>query len=455
MKQQLRILCPTQHLGFVPFKEKSFWIGAQTHPDYYCCDSGSNTVDPVPLGSDTSVSLYEWQKHDLELMLLASRKQGVPLIIGSSGDTGTNSRVDLFVDLVKRLALKHGLTPFKVVYFYSQVPKEVLLEKLERGVFIEGLDEYPALTVEELEQTERIVAVAGVHPFLKALEMGADVIIGGRSSNVAIFASPAIYEGFPESISYFLGRVLESAALCAEPSSASETVIGAITNEDVRITPMHPQQRCTIESVADCILYNRAQPFHENLVGGMLDISRCQYEQYDHNTTRVTGAVFIPNIGKIRVKLEGAGKIGERFVGIVGLKAPADIQQIATLLESVKHRIEEYYSSKNYQLLWNVYRDHETLLHHASFKDQTSREICILLEGIAETDQMAEEITLLASRQIALTHAFNTTFRGTLPGPLKIQSVFPAPPAYRWTIHHTIVVDHPMELFELHEFIVE
>lgn len=455
MKQQLRILCPTQHLGFVPFKEKSFWTGAQTHPDYYCCDSGSNTVDPVPLGSDTSVSLYEWQKHDLELMLLASRKQGVPLIIGSSGDTGTNSRVDLFVDLVKRLALKHGLAPFKVVYFYSQVPKEVLLEKLERGVVIEGLDEYPALTVEELEQTERIVAVAGVHPFLKALEMGADVIIGGRSSGVAVFASPAIYAGFPESLAYHLGRVLENAALCAEPSSASETVIGTITDEDVRITPMHPQQRCTVESVADCILYNRAQPFHENLVGGMLDISECQYDQYDDNTTRVTGAAFIPSSGKIQVKLEGAGKIGERFIGIVGLKVPATIQQITTLLESVQHRVEEYYSGKEYQLLWNVYGDHEIFPDHDSRKDQTSHEICILLEGIAETEQMAEEITLLASRHITSTHACDKILWHTLPGPLRIQSVLPAPPVYKWTIQHTIVVDHPMELFELHEFMVE
>ena len=451
MKQQLRILCPTQHLGFVPFQEKSFWTGAQTHPDYYCCDSGGNTVGPVPLGSDTSVSLYEWQKHDLELMLLASRKQGVPLIIGSSGDTGTNSRVDLFVEIVKRLALKHGLTPFKVVYFYSQVSKEILREKLEQGRVMKGLDERPPLTLEALEQTERIVAVAGVHPFIKALEMGADVIIGGRSSDVAIFASPAIYEGFPEPLAYYLGRVLESAALCAEPSSASETVIGAITDEDVRITPMHPQQRCTIDSVAGHVLYNRAQPYHEFLVGGMLDISDCQYDQYNYNTTRVTGAAFIPSVRNIQVKLEGAGKIGERCVGIVKLNAPAAIQQIDTLLESVQHQVEDYYSGRDYQLFWNVYGDHGILHDHASLKDQPSREVCILLEGIAETDQMAEEITLLASRHITSGYACDHT----LPEPLRIQSVLPAPPVYQWTIHHTLTVDHPMELFELHEFTVE
>jgi len=33
--------------------------------------------------------------------------------------------------------------------------------------------------------------------------MGADVIIGGRSSDAAIFAAAAIYEGFPENHAYY------------------------------------------------------------------------------------------------------------------------------------------------------------------------------------------------------------------------------------------------------------
>lgn len=54
-------------------------MGAETHPDYYCCTSGSPDIGPDSLGNDMSLSPYEWQKHNLELLLLASRKQGVPL----------------------------------------------------------------------------------------------------------------------------------------------------------------------------------------------------------------------------------------------------------------------------------------------------------------------------------------------------------------------------------------
>ena len=171
-KQHLRILCPNRPLGFMPFQETSFWMGAETRPDYYCCTSGSPDIGADLLGNDISVSPYEWQKHNLELLLLASRKQEVPLLIGSSGDTGTNSRVDLFVSMIKHLALKNSLSPFKIVYFYSQIEKERIRDKLEQGLVIDGLDGRPSLTIDDLDQTDRIMAVAGIEPFLKALEMG-------------------------------------------------------------------------------------------------------------------------------------------------------------------------------------------------------------------------------------------------------------------------------------------
>ncbi len=43
---------------------------------------------------------------------------------------------------------------------------------MNNGAIIEGLDSRENLTMEELDGTERIVAVAGVHPYIKALDMG-------------------------------------------------------------------------------------------------------------------------------------------------------------------------------------------------------------------------------------------------------------------------------------------
>jgi len=186
----LRIVCPNGHLGFAPIKSGSFRIGCDCAPDLICADSGSCDVGPGPLGADISSSPLQWQVADLEQMLLASRRLGVPM----------NDR-----------------------------------------------------------------------------------------SDCAIFAAPAIRRGFPEALAYFYGKVLECASFCAEPYKAKESVLGEITMEDVKITALLPEQRCTIASVAGHVMHERANPFYEYFLGGHIDMGRCRYEQYDERTVRVTG----------------------------------------------------------------------------------------------------------------------------------------------------------------------
>src|SRR3984957_20239303 len=312
--RSLRIVCPNGHLGFAPIKTGSFAIGCASEPDLICADSGSCDVGPGPLGADISSSPLAWQVQDLETMLLAARRLGVPMIVGSAGDTGTNSRVDLFVGIVQDLARKHALGRFRIGYFYSELAIDAVRGRLAAGDPIAGLDGRAALDPATLDATDRIVAVAGIHPYIKLLEAGADVIIGGRSSDCAIFAAPAIRAGFPEALAYFYGKVLECASFCAEPYAGKESVLGEITMDDVKVTALLPTQRCTTASVASHAMYERANPFSEFVLGGELDMSHCVYEQYDDRTARITGPRYVPP-AELRAKLEGAGKIGERYVG--------------------------------------------------------------------------------------------------------------------------------------------
>jgi hypothetical protein len=453
-KKKLRILCPNGHLGFAPTKEESFWIGAETKPDYYCCDSGSDDIGPGPLGSDTSVSPYAWEKHDLELMLLAARKQGVPMMIGSSGDTGTDSRVDMYVGMIKDLAKQHNMAPFKLVSFYSELDKDYVRKKMAKGDVVEGLDARKNLTPEELEATDRIVAVSGVHPFIKALEMGADVIIGGRSSDAAIFAAAAIYEGFPENNAYYLGKVLECASFCAEPYMAKETVIGTITDEDVLVTAMHPLQRCTIASVAGHAMYERSNPFNEFYAGGMLDMTNCKYEQVDEKTTRVTGQIFVPIEGRIKVKLEGSRKIGERFIGIAGIRDPYTIKNIDKVIDWARSQVNERFAGKDYQLFYHIYGKNGVMGALEPIKEIKSHELCVVVEGVAPTKEVAEEVALIGCRQIF--YARLPEVKGTAgTAAFVIDGVVQVPPAYTWAMNHVIPVDDPMEFVRFKESIIE
>lgn len=448
-KKELRIHCSNGHLGFAPTKEESFWIGAKTKPDYYCCDSGSDDIGPVPLGADKCASHIEWQKHDLELMLLASREQGVPMIIGSSGDTGTNSRVDMYVDIIRELAKKHNMKKFKLAYFYSEVEKDYLKKKMEAGEAIEGLDGRSNLTIEELDKTDRIVAVAGVHPFIKALEMGADVIIGGRSSDVAVFAAAGIHEGFPEHISYYAGKVLECASFCCEPYGAKETIIGTLTMDDVKVTAMHPAQRCTVASVAGHAMYERSNPYYEYVAGGMLDMKDCVYEQYDEKTCRITGAKFIPIEGRIKVKLEGSGKVGERFLGMAGIRDPYTIKHIDEVIQWAKDQVKERFEGKDYQLSYRVFGKNGVMGDLEPIKETKSHELMVIVEGVAPTKEIAEEVTLIGTRQIF--YARLPEVKGTAgTAAFVLDEVVEVSPAYHWTLNHTVAVDNPLELFPVH-----
>ena len=447
----LRIVCPNGHLGFAPIKTGSFRIGCESEPDLICADSGSCDVGPVPLGADISSSPRRWQMDDLETMLLASRRLGVPMIVGSAGDTGSNSRVDLFVGIIQDLAEKHRLARFRVGYFYSEVSKDALRRRIVAGDQITGLDGRPRLDLASLEATDHVVAMAGIHPYIDLLDQGADVIIGGRSSDCAIFAAPAIRQGFPEGLAYFYGKVLECASFCAEPYGGKESVLGEITMDDVKIAALLPEQRCTVASVAGHAMYERANPFYEYFLGGHIDMSRCHYEQYDGRTVRVTGPTYVP-ASELQVKLEGAGKIGERYVGIVGIRDPYTIVNIDRVTSWARQQVAESFGDTGYELHFTIYGRNAILGEREPLKARPGHELGVVVQGVAPTKAMAEEVCMIATRQ--MFYARLPEVKGTAGGvAFLLDEVMPASPAYLWTVNHTMRLDDPLEPFPT--FIVE
>ena len=446
--QSLKIICPNGHLGFAPLRVESFELGVQAHPHYIAADSGSDDVGPVPLGSDTSTSPESWQRHDLEHMLLASRRLGVPMIIGSAGDTGSNSRVDLYVAIIQELAHKHKLPKFRLGYFYSEVDKQHVREQMRQGKAVRGLDGYADLTKAELDATGRIVAMAGVHPFVALLRQGADVVIGGRSSDAAVFAAPALHHGFSADHAYYLGKVLECASFCAEPYGGKETVLGEISHDDVKVTAMHPQQRCTIASVSGHAMYERSNPYEEFFAGGQLDMTHCRYEQFNDRTTRITGSRFLPDT-TVRVKLEGSGKVGERYVGFCGIRDPYTIANVDKVIQWARDQARARFGDSGYALHYNVYGRDGVMGDLEPLRDQPGHELCIMVQGVAPTREMAEELTMIGLRQ--MFYARLPDVKGTAGSvAFPLDEVLHASAAYRWTLNHTMEVQDPMALFPTH-----
>ncbi|WP_289042582.1 acyclic terpene utilization AtuA family protein [uncultured Aliiroseovarius sp.] len=446
--KSLKIICPNGHLGFAPLKLESFWQGVAEKPDYIAADSGSDDIGPVPLGSDTCASPAAWQEHDLEAMLLAARELDVPMLIGSAGDTGSNSRVDMYVNMIRQIAKRHDLPPFRIGWFYSEVDRELVRANIGSDTPVLGLDARDPLSEDDLDRTTRIVAMAGVHPYLELLKQDCDVIIGGRSSDSALFAAAALHHGFPEAQSYYLGKVLECASFCAEPYGAKETVLGEITKDWVQVTAMHPEQYCTIASVAGHAMYERSNPYHEYVAGGLLDMTDCRYEQVSEKTTRVTGMRFVP-ADEFRVKLEGSGKIGERFVGMAGIRDPYTIANVDEVIAWAQDAVSERFGPDGWELHYNVFGRDGIMGAMEPMRDNPSHELLVMVQGVAPTREMAEEVAITGTRQ--LFYARLPDVKGTAGGCSFIfDEVLPASAAHVWTVNHTMVADDPLALFPTH-----
>jgi hypothetical protein len=444
-KDTLKVLISTGHLGTAPSNPESFRLGMAAHPDYVVADGGSSDPGPVYLGEDTT--LGHFAREELELFLTESRKQGIPLVIGSAGDTGSNRGVDEFVGIIKELAQEHRIPKFKIGYFYSEIPKDFLKRKIADGKELTGLGGFPNLTADEIDQATRVVAVAGADPFLKLLDMGADVIIAGRCGDINFTAGPCIHHGFPEALAYHMGKMIECASLVAEPFMGKETIIGTISQDDIKITPYHPQQRCTIASVAGHSMYERETPYYEHTLGGTLDMSACHYEQFDERTARITGAKWVP-AKELRVKIEGAKKIGERYMGFVGLRDPHIVRNVDAAIEWCKTAVAKRFGKEQYELYFHVFGKNGVLKELEPVRETQAHELGIVVEGLAATDELAAKITDFAVRMFFLVRIPGV--KGTAGAAATTKKTMKSSPGYMWNINHTVPIDDPMELFPVH-----
>ena len=80
---------------------------------------------------------------------------------------------------------------------------------------------------------------------MEALDKGAQVVICGRCYDPAAFAAPAIRAGYSEALATHLGKILECAAICATPGSASDCIMGYLGEDYFKVEPLNPIRCCT------------------------------------------------------------------------------------------------------------------------------------------------------------------------------------------------------------------
>jgi len=111
-------------------------------------------------------------------------------------------------------------------------------------------------------------------------------------------------------------------------------------------------------------------------------------------------------------------------------------------------QVRETFQGVDYHLDFKIYGKNGVMGELEPVKEIRSHELCVVVEGVAPTKKLAEEITLMGTRQ--LFYARLPEVKGTAgTAAFVVDEVLPATAAYRWTMNHVIPVDDPMELFQV------
>jgi hypothetical protein len=449
--KKISALISTGNLGDNIIEKESFYEGLNREIDFFAADAGTADAGPTFLGSDSAHNPIEWEEHDLELLLLASRKKNVPMIVGSCSTTGTNSAVDRYAIIIRNLAKKHKLKPFKMALIYSEINKEYLLERINNERKIEPLNAPEKLDIKAIQETSYVTASMGVEQIIHALSKKSDVILAGRACDDAVIAAYPIFRGFDKGISLHMGKAAECASLVCWPQKVKESIVATTFENFFEIEPLHPEQKATPHSVAAHSMYERTNPFFQGVPGGVLDMTNSKYEAVNNRIARISGSIFVPSEdGTYNVKLEGAGFAGYRVYHIVGIRDINAIRHIDKILEDTHIKVSsvvyQYKIGIDYQLTFHVYGKDAIMKSLEPENIISSNELCIIIEAIAKSEKIATAVVKAAKfRLFYMNYPGQMNSSGGSVALLTDEPLYPKNKCYKWTIDHLLSLNNPID----------
>jgi hypothetical protein len=105
---------------------------------------------------------------------------------------GGSSGVAFTLDIIKEIFDEDGVRGIKVAVISGDVEGKLLLGHLDE---LKPLGKMPQLSEFEVSKSV-LVSQMGIATYVTALEEGAQIILAGRSCDVAIFAADAVRRGF-------------------------------------------------------------------------------------------------------------------------------------------------------------------------------------------------------------------------------------------------------------------
>jgi hypothetical protein len=431
------------------FREQSLERGLSLGVDFIGADSGSTDGGPAALAGAPPRLGYE---RDLSLLLRGARRAGVPLQIGSSATSGRDWGVDHLAAITRKVAKEHKLPTFKLARIYSELSTEYVLERLRMGR-VKPIEPAPRYDEEVVLRSTRIVAVMGIEPFQSAISGGADVVLGGRATDAAIFASQLISHGVAPGVAWHAGKIAECGSAAAEPRRPLDLLYMRAEKDTFEVHPLSDDVRCTRFSVASKQLHEVSDPFTFVEPGWTTDLSKAVYEPISDRAVRVSGATAVKTTPTVLI--EGVESAGYQRFFFFSVNDPTILESLDAWLSSVDKDVamrcyEELGEDALEQCEINtrVYGRDGTMGPWEPHPVFEGHEAFFLIDVVAPTEQICRVVT--NSLQYALYHAKSPGWRGhgTVAAPFT-RAIHDNGEVYRFNAHHVIEVDDPLEVVRI------
>lgn len=259
----ITVYAPLGMLGY-GFPMRSLKAALEHGFDVIALDAGSVDPGPYYLGTGKSFTSRTMVKRDLKLIVEAGQTAHVPILIGTACGSGATPHLDWAMRILDEIVEELDIHP-KVARIDAELDKQEVIQAFRNGK-IENFETRDRLSEQDIDDCIHIVAQMGIQPYMKALEGGADIIVGGRAYDAAVIAAYPIWKGEDPGLSYHMGKIIECGTAVALPRE-SDGMLGVIDGDSFIVTPADPEKICKPDTVAAHTLYERSTPITTEFPG--------------------------------------------------------------------------------------------------------------------------------------------------------------------------------------------
>lgn len=442
--ETINVIVPVGAIG-AGLREADVLRGLALGAHAIACDAGSTDSGPAYLATGRSKYSRDSVKSDLAILMRARAVADIPLLIGSCGTSGCDMAVDWMYEIACEIAAEQGSRP-RIARLYSEQDPSAMAQAAAAGL-VDPLAPIEGANPDLFLECDHVVALMGCEPYIEALHAGADIVLGGRTTDTAVIAAVPVMLGAGQGPAWHAGKTAECGGQCTVRSRDGGVIV-RVGADFFDVEPLALSNRCTPHTVAAHMLYENSDPFRLIEPGGILDVEHCAYTAIDERIVRVTGSAF--DLAPYTMKLEGAAAGRFQTIMLVGIRDPKVLGELdrflAQMLGHLRSRViaSMGLAEEEFDISLRAYGWNAVPLHPTGQVPPTPSEVGLLFIATAASQEIATRIAKTCNP--AFFH-MPLDFEQELPS-----YAFPFSPAetergsvYEFKLNHVVRVQDPLE----------